>query len=365
MFRSSFDSKTHLPSLACSSGVSRWQRRDLCKSSDHDQSTICMTLREQLAQRDGFEWHPFKVGSHNAIVQEKVHLKFADDALGVLVISTPSFFETTYKRWLKNHWSAGETVDDVKKKVGPHPIEGFFKWKFEQIENILSPIRVVSICDFEPVKDRLPTVSLPACGHVSGAAYFYHPNHPTTGEKIYPQGLNLHPKYGGYFTFRGVIIFPDVHLPTDFKEPEPVKTLDTDAKVLEALELFNKYWMDNRYRNCGNPVEKYSALQLKYFSTIYPQGLNLHPKYGGYFTFRGVIIFPDVHLPTDFKEPEPVKTLDTDAKVLEALELFNKYWMDNRYRNCGNPVEKYSALQLKYFSTVRRRRWRLIAHWFQ
>uniref|UniRef100_A0A915AM09 Cyanocobalamin reductase (cyanide-eliminating) n=1 Tax=Parascaris univalens TaxID=6257 RepID=A0A915AM09_PARUN len=39
--------------------------------------------------------------------------------------------------------------------------------------------------------------------------------------------------------------------------------------------------------------------------------------------------------------------------------------MDNRYRDCGDPIEKYSALQLKYFNTVPRRRWRLIAHWFQ
>lgn len=101
------------------------------------------------------------------------------------------------------------------------------------------------------------------------------------------------------------------------------------------------------------------------FFKIYPQGLSLHPKYGGYFAFRGVIIFPDVHLAATFKEPQPLKTLDTDAKVLEALELFNKHWMDNRYRDCGDPIEKYSALQLKYFNTVSRRRWRLIAHWFQ
>uniref|UniRef100_F1L4U8 Cyanocobalamin reductase (cyanide-eliminating) n=1 Tax=Ascaris suum TaxID=6253 RepID=F1L4U8_ASCSU len=255
-------------SLRWSSDVIVHQRRQLCIKNNDNESIIYRALDKQLAQRDGFEWYRFKVGSHNAIVQENVRLKFEDDVLGVLVLNTPSFFETTFKEWLRQHCNPGEGVDDVKTKVGPHPVETFFNWKFMQIEMHLSPIRVVSICDFEPVRHRLPAVSLPACGHVSGAAYFYHPNHPVTGEKIYPQGLSLHPKYGGYFAFRGVIIFPDVHLAATFKEPQPLKTLDTDAKVLEALELFNKHWMDNRYRDCGDPIEKYSALQLKYFNTV-------------------------------------------------------------------------------------------------
>lgn len=52
----------------------------------------------------------------------------------------------------------------------------------------LLPIRAVSICDFEPLHDRLPLVSLPVCGHISGAAYFYRVKEatdPITGKKVF------------------------------------------------------------------------------------------------------------------------------------------------------------------------------------
>lgn len=69
-------------------------------------------------------------------MQENVRLKFEDDVLGILVLNTPSFFETTFKEWLRQHCNPGEGVDDVKTKVGPHPVETFFNWKFMQIEMV-------------------------------------------------------------------------------------------------------------------------------------------------------------------------------------------------------------------------------------
>uniref|UniRef100_A0A915AQ52 Cyanocobalamin reductase (cyanide-eliminating) n=1 Tax=Parascaris univalens TaxID=6257 RepID=A0A915AQ52_PARUN len=119
------------------SGVTVHQRRQSCTKNTDNESTIYRALDKQLAQRDGFEWYRFKVGSHNAIVQENVHLKFEDDVLGVLVLNTPSFFETTFKEWLCQQCNPGDSVDEVEIKVGPHPVEAFFRWKFKQIETSL------------------------------------------------------------------------------------------------------------------------------------------------------------------------------------------------------------------------------------
>uniref|UniRef100_A0A915ANT1 Cyanocobalamin reductase (cyanide-eliminating) n=2 Tax=Parascaris univalens TaxID=6257 RepID=A0A915ANT1_PARUN len=251
------------------------QRTDTTFSSSpisisSDEGKIFDTLHELLAECDGFEWHHFKVGSYNAVVQKGVQLRFDDDVMAVVVLNTPSFFETTYKKWLQNQYKFGESMEIFVKRIGPNPIRSYFLSRFAQIENRLLPIRAVSICDFEPLHDRLPLVSLPVCGHISGAAYFYRVKEaidPITGKKKLHMGLSLHPKYGGHFSFRGVIVFPDVHLPATYKEKPPLKTLDTEEKIDEALELFNEHYYDNRYRNCGNPVETYSELQLKYFST--------------------------------------------------------------------------------------------------
>lgn len=108
-------------------------------------------------------------------------------------------------------------------------------------------------------------------------------------------------------------------------------------------------------------LKPFCFLQTKRHRT----GVCLHPKYGGHFAFRGVFIFPDVQLPSDFQEQRAPMLLDTIEKQDEAVELYNFYAKDGRYRNCGNPIEKYSDLQLKYFSTLPRDRWPLIAHWFK
>ncbi|KHN82473.1 MMACHC-like protein [Toxocara canis] len=94
-------------------------------------------------------------------------------------------------------------------------------------------------------------------------------------------------------------------------------------------------------------------------------GVALHPKYGGYFAYRGVFVFPNVRLPSTFKEKRAAMLLDTVEKQEEAIALYNHHWWDGKYRDCGNPVEKYSDLQLKYFSTLPEQRWPIIAHWFQ
>lgn len=93
-------------------------------------------------------------------------------------------------------------------------------------------------------------------------------------------------------------------------------------------------------------------------------GLSLHSKYGGHFAFRGVVIFPDTYLPETFCEMKPKMVLDTDEKQREAIELFNLHWQDGRFRDCGCSGEKYSDLQLAFYSIPPVERWALLKSWF-
>lgn len=94
-------------------------------------------------------------------------------------------------------------------------------------------------------------------------------------------------------------------------------------------------------------------------------GLSLHPQYGGHFSFRGVLVFPDIKLSSDFREMSAPKLLESDEEIIRVIDLLNHHYIDNRYRDFGNPKQKYSDLQLKYFNTDPRKRWQLIAHWFE
>lgn len=48
----------------------------------------------------------------------------------------------------------------------------------------------------------------------------------------------------------------------------------------------------------------------------------------------------------------------------QALLLFNLHWRDGRFRDCGDPIERYSQLQLDYFALPPMERWDVIKHWF-
>ena len=94
-------------------------------------------------------------------------------------------------------------------------------------------------------------------------------------------------------------------------------------------------------------------------------GLSLHPKYGGHFAFRAVLVFPKLHLPKDFVEVAPAMVLDTEDKQKEALDLFNLHWRDGRFRDCGCSGEQYGELQIKFYSVPPAERWNLLRHWFR
>ena len=86
-----------------------------------------------------------------------------------------------------------------------------------------------------------------------------------TFQKIY--GVSIHPKYGGWFALRGVIIFKNVQQPElPFRAPEDCVPSREDR--IKLLESFNYHWQDGTYRDIVPAQEKYSEEQKKYFETL-------------------------------------------------------------------------------------------------
>ncbi len=77
----------------------------------------------------------------------------------------------------------------------------------------------------------------------------------------------------------------------------------------------------------------------------------MHPKFGGWFALRAVLIFKDVQAP-HLKKRTPVDILPDNEGRKRVLELFNYHWQDWGYRDVVPVVERYSEQQKLYFATL-------------
>ena len=113
----------------------------------------------------------------------------------------------------------------------------------------------------------------------------------------------------------------------------------------------------------------YSVLLLIMYSLIFVVacifffqkicGVAIHPKYGGWFGLRSVVIFKDTLVP-ELQLPTPPDTVTGDQKKIDLLERFNYSWQDWTYRDIIDVEERYSELQKEYFSTLPKDRSKLI-----
>ncbi|XP_007898091.1 cyanocobalamin reductase / alkylcobalamin dealkylase [Callorhinchus milii] len=218
---------------------------------------VAQRLRELLTP-GGFECHPFKIGWYNAILQPTFHLKYPDDTLAFVVLSTPQMYEKSFKPFIISKQFAG--VRD--------PIDECVAQYFFLVKENLSEQRIEAIHDFEILPNRRPKVLVQTAAHVAGAAYYYQKNNvkknPWGEKKIY--GVCIHPRYGGWFAIRGVLIFQDLQIPSLEQRP-PVDCVSTKEKIIELLERFNFHWRDWTYRDIIEVEERYSEDQKQYFAT--------------------------------------------------------------------------------------------------
>lgn len=81
-------------------------------------------------------------------------------------------------------------------------------------------------------------------------------------------GVCIHPKYGGWFALRAVLIFKTLKYPLlpRVRATDPFN--GDEALAVDVLQRFNNSWQDNTYRNVIPVVEMYSPLQQSYFHTL-------------------------------------------------------------------------------------------------
>lgn len=85
----------------------------------------------------------------------------------------------------------------------------------------------------------------------------------------------------------------------------------------------------------------------------------MHPRYGGWFALRGVIIFRTCQVP-DIKQNDPSDIVCGDEQRIKLLEQFNFNWQDWKWRDIVPTEAVYSDEQKEYFSTPPRQRGPLV-----
>lgn len=223
----------------------------------------------------GVTCHPFLLGWYHDRVAPPFHFPWGEDTLAVLLISTPSMFERLFIPYLRSsHYS--HTVLD--------PLDQCFKHFFSQLRDLFPLQGVKVIHDFEICpQTRRPRVLVQTAGHVAGIAHYYqredvNPDPWPAEKKIF--GVSIHPEFGGWFAFRGILIFEDVKAP-DLKKAEPVDCVPSQDMRVEVLERYNGNWQDWTFRDVvlGGAKERYSEEQKLYFSTEPGKRLPLVMKY--------------------------------------------------------------------------------------
>ncbi|XP_067893128.1 cyanocobalamin reductase / alkylcobalamin dealkylase isoform X2 [Heterodontus francisci] len=156
------------------------------------------------------------------------------------------------------------------------PIDECCVHYFSLVKKTFSDQRIEGIHDFEMLPNRRPKILAQTAAHVAGAAYYYQmkdvQQNPWGEKKLY--GVCIHPRYGGWFAIRGVLIFLDVHVPS-LEQKLPVGCVSTDEKKIQLLERFNFHWRDWTYRDIIDVEERYSEEQKQYFATPPAERLNL------------------------------------------------------------------------------------------
>ncbi|XP_077981184.1 cyanocobalamin reductase / alkylcobalamin dealkylase-like [Glandiceps talaboti] len=206
----------------------------------------------------GFEFCPFKIGWYNDCVQDPMFkLDYPADTLAYNIISAPDMFEKAFMPYVTR-------LDCLDAR---DPIDQCVDFHLKQAQEAFPDQELDILHDYDMHATRRPKVLVQTAGHVAGAAYYYQrkdlKRDPWAKDKnIY--GVSIHPKYGGWFAFRGVVIFKNM-LAEGLEQKDPPDVVPTDEMKKELLERFNFHWKDWTYRDIIPVEAKYSEQQKLYF----------------------------------------------------------------------------------------------------
>lgn len=232
------------------------------------------SLLDNCLSSYGFETSPLLMRWYNDQVADKFKFNNLDEnCLAFCVISVAHMFEKGFLPFLF------ENKCHNQRNALDEAIEFYLRGATDQLKEY-SPLHYKD-SDMAPGTRRPSFLAQPAA-HVSGTAFYYHPSHiissaVTEGVELPWKeedssrvfGVSIHPKYGGWFAVRGLIILQNVKY-SALQFTPPVDVIQSTRDKLTLLKDFNfDNWKNWKYRDIV-PVEssmKYSAIQKKYFET--------------------------------------------------------------------------------------------------
>lgn len=295
----------------------------------------------------GLEVHPFQIGWYNDAVSEHFKLKFEPDAIAFVAISTPSMFEDAFIPYLKENLS----------KIGVasrDPLDSCMRHFFQEAATKIPSCHVEIIQDFEILPNKRPRILVQTAAHVAGAAYYYQKNDVE----------NLHS--GGCFIRQQSDSDGQV---ADNNCDGQKSQRRNDVCSQSSRQIHDSYGNKTHCdanRDHSEDEDKPKIERLTGCVCVDPwgdskriYGVCIHPKYGGWFAIRGVLIIPGLR--ADIQQRAPVNCVKTRESRIELLNRFNGNWQDWTFRDIIPVTKKYSELQKKYFATAPKDRHSLLS----
>ncbi|XP_023120666.2 cyanocobalamin reductase / alkylcobalamin dealkylase [Amphiprion ocellaris] len=221
----------------------------------------------------GFEVYPLKVGWYNSLLPATLRLSYPDDTLAVVVLSTPAMFEEAFLPFMEQRGCQGLS-DPIDQCVRHHITSAVSQCFPEQ--------KVDVRFDYELLPSRKPKFLAQTAAHISGAAFYYQqsdvPDQPWAGKKMF--GVCVHPRFGGWFAIRALLVFGDVTVGSELVQSLPPDCVPSREARIQLLEAFNFHWQDWSYRDIVPPVQTYSQKQKDYFFTPPAQRFALLKTWG-------------------------------------------------------------------------------------
>nr|XP_020480965.1 methylmalonic aciduria and homocystinuria type C protein isoform X2 [Monopterus albus] len=231
---------------------------------------VIRLLNDRLSKL-GFEVYHLKIGWYNSVLRPSLHLAYPDDTLAVVVLSTPAMFEQAFLPFMEERGCQGlsDPIDQCVKHCVSSAVSQCF------------PGQKVDVSyDYELLPSRKPKFLAQTAAHMCGAAFYYQKSDVTDhswGEKKMC-GVCVHPRFGGWFAIRALLVFRDVTV--EMVQLNPPDCVPTREGRIQLLEAFNFRWQDWSYRDIICPVQTYSQKQRDYFSTPPAQRFALLTTWG-------------------------------------------------------------------------------------
>lgn len=170
---------------------------------------------DKFLEHFGMESYCFKLAWYNSKVHKAFQLPYDENTIAFIIISTPCMFEKALIPYLHHSVDFTNLQD---------PLDQCMRSCLSQVEPLFPDFDVELIHDFELTPMRRPKVLMQTAGHVSGAARLFQRSDLGSEDpwdkkkKIF--GVSLHPKFGGWFAFRAVVILKNVTC-KELKQKEP------------------------------------------------------------------------------------------------------------------------------------------------